>query len=186
MHTTLNRIRAYGPCLTSWERGLALLGKTKPDDEPIPIIAILDAMGLGDALWCLRAVEGRDRDIRLLAVAFASKVRHLMPDPRSHRVLEVAVAVANGLATKEELREAMAAALDATWADDAAATYAAYAAYAAATTYGAVVVAAYYAARAAANAAGGVGRRAAQYAMRARQAKILREFCQRAAQEGKA
>lgn len=165
MHTTLNRIRAYGPCLTSWERGLALLGKTKPDDEPIPIIAILDVMGLGDALWCLRAVEGRDRDIRLLAVTFASEVKHLMTDPRSLLGLDVSTAYAEGRATDDELAEARKGA------------------YAAAAD--AASAAASAAAHASASAASADADAAAFDAMRARQAETLRELCQRAAQEGK-
>jgi hypothetical protein len=105
------------------------LGKSGPDDEPIRIIDILDALGLDDALWCLRAVEGRDREIRLLAVAFASEVKHLMTDPRSLRALEVASAFANGLASEEELAAARADAYSAADAADAdAACFAAAAA----------------------------------------------------------
>lgn len=105
-YTTLNQIKAHRPCAPRWEKGLRLLGKRAPDDEPVAIVDVLDAMGLKDALWCLRAVEGRKRDIRLLAVAFASEVKHLMVDPWSHKALEVATAFANGLATEEELAAA--------------------------------------------------------------------------------
>jgi hypothetical protein len=98
------------------------LAKTSADDEPLEISAIVKSNGLDDALWCLRAVEGEDRKIRLFAVWCARRVQHLMTDPRSLKALDVAEAYANGTATLEELRLA--------WdeARDAAANAAAYAA----------------------------------------------------------
>lgn len=39
--TTLNRIRAHGPCLSGWEKLLAHLGKTKADDKPLPYAIML-------------------------------------------------------------------------------------------------------------------------------------------------
>ena len=115
MHTTLNAIRACGPCgirpsedgtLTGWLKLLRHLGKTEADDEPLAITAILDSNGLEDALWCLRAVKGYDREIRLYAVWCARQVQHLMTDPRSLRALDVAEAHAYGNATDEELAAA--------------------------------------------------------------------------------
>ena len=61
MRTTLSEIRKHQPCKDGWEQLLRHLNKTRPDDEPLPLETILDANGLGDALWCLRAVEGHDR-----------------------------------------------------------------------------------------------------------------------------
>ena len=89
MKTTLNQIRACKPCGLKPDRngvlrGLCLLmhnlGKTETDDEPISIITILESNGLDDALWCLRAVPGFDREKRLYAVACARDVPHLMTD----------------------------------------------------------------------------------------------------------
>ena len=115
MKTTLNQIRAKSPCRSGWEKLLAYLGKTKADDEPISIVTILDSNGLDDALWCLQAVKGREREIRLFGVWCARQVQHLMTDPRSIAALDVSERFANGNATKDELDAARDAARDAAW-----------------------------------------------------------------------
>jgi len=110
MQTTLNKIRAHSPCNEGWEKLLKNLGKTKADDEPLSLLTILDSNGLDDALWCMRAIEGRDKEIRLYAVWCARQVQHLMTDARSLAALDVTERYANGEATEEELAEAGAAA----------------------------------------------------------------------------
>ena len=137
MKTTLNKIREHEPCKSGWEKLLSYLGKTKADDEPLEITTILDSNGLDDALWCLRTVEGYDRETRLFAVWCARQVQHLLKDQRSIDALDVAERYANGEATEDELkdawyaaRDAMAAAMDAAW-------YAAYAAETACSAAGA-------------------------------------------------
>ena len=117
MKTTLNKIREHSPCASCWEKLLSYLGKTKADDEEISVLTILDSNGLDDAIWCLRAVEGYDREIRLYAVWCARQVRHLMKDQRSLDALDVAERYANGKATHDELN----AAWDAAWAAEDAA-----------------------------------------------------------------
>jgi len=112
MNTTLIAIREHNPCTNGWKKLLSHLEKTKADDELLPITTILDSNGVEDALWCLRAVGGRDREIRLYAVWCARQVQHLMADQRSINALDVAVRHANGTATDDEL----AAARDAAWA----------------------------------------------------------------------
>ena len=118
METTLNAIRSKGPCSEGWKKLLTNLGKTAADDEPLSLITILDSNGLDDALWCLRAVSGYDKEIRLFAVWCARQVQHLMKDQRSVNALDVAERFANGDATKEALDTAWDAARDA--AGDAA------------------------------------------------------------------
>jgi hypothetical protein len=113
MKTTLNAIRAHGPCADGWGKLLRHLGKKKADDEPLSITNVLDSNGLDDALWCLRAVEGHDREIRLFAVWCARQVQQLMTDPRSLAALDVAERHANGGATDAELSAARNAARDA-------------------------------------------------------------------------
>jgi len=110
MRTTLKKIRAHGPCKDGWEQLLKHLGKTKADDEPLSILTILDSNGLDDALWCLRAVDGHEREMRLFAVDCARQVQHLMTDARSISAIDVAERYANGEATEEELAEARDAA----------------------------------------------------------------------------
>ena len=196
MHTTLRKIRSHSPCADGWAKLLRHLGKTEADDEPLPITMILDSNGLDDALWCLRAVDGHDREIRLYAVWCARQVQHLMTDPRSLAALDVAERFANGEASADELDAALAAARDAArdaacYAALAAACYAARdAAWAAAgdAAWGAARDAAWAAAWAAAgdardaagaaasNAAGAAASNAARDAMRTRQAQIMHEM----------
>lgn len=131
MMTTLNKIRAHSPCREGWYRLLRHLGKTAADDEPLPITAALESNGLDDALWCLRAVEGHAREIRLYVVWCGKQVRHLMTDPGSLTALDVAERHAHGTASDAELREAREAALAAylaAWRAAAAAEQAADAA----------------------------------------------------------
>lgn len=118
MLITLNQIRACSPCKSGWTKLLAHLGKTSADDAPLSIIMVLDSNGLDDALWCLQAVKGRDREIRLYMVWCVRQVQHLMSDPRSLAALDVAERFANGEATDTERDAAWAAAWDA--AGDAA------------------------------------------------------------------
>lgn len=164
MKTTLNAIREHSPCHEGWTKLLKHLGKTKADDEPVSIVTVLDSNGLDDALWCLRAVKGHDRELRLYAVWCARQVQHLMTDPRSIAALDVAERFANGEATDEER--------DAAWADAGAAAWAA--------ARDAARDAAWDAARAAARAAAwAAARAAARDAARAAQAAELRRLCAR-------
>ena len=110
MKTTLNKIRACSPCASGWTKLLKNLGKTHADDEPLAITTILDSNGLDDALWCLRAVEGHQKEMRLYAVDCARSVQHLMTDARSLAAIDVAERHAHGLATDAELTAAWAAA----------------------------------------------------------------------------
>ena len=161
--TTLNAIRAQHPCEDGWKRLLIDLGKTKADDEPLPLVTILNSNGIDDALWCLRAVEGFDKEKRLFAVWCARQVQHLMKDDRGVAAVDVAERFANGLASQEELEAAWAAAdaaaravhlpcaADAAaWQSASAAYSAAYAAYSAAWQSASAAYSAAYAAYSAA------------------------------------
>ena len=106
MKTTLNKIRSHEPCADGWAKLLRHLGKTQADDEPLALAVILESNGLDDALWCLRAVDGHEREKRLYAVWCARRVQHLLTDPRSVAALDVAARYANGQATYEELAAA--------------------------------------------------------------------------------
>ena len=125
MKTTLNKIRSHSPCSSGWEKLLKNLGKTKADDEPLALTTILESNGLDDALWCLRAVDGHEREMRLFAVECARSVQHLMTDKRSINAPDVAERFANGLATQAELAASWAAAGAAAWAAAGAASWAA-------------------------------------------------------------
>ena len=170
MKTTLTEIRKHSPCGPGWEKLLSSLGKTKADDEPLAITTVLDSNGLDDALWCLRAVSGHEKEIRLFAVWCAIQVQHLMTDERSVAALVVAEDFANGKATSSDLSAAWAAA----WAAAGDAAWAAAWAAAGEAAGAAAGAAAWKAAGAAARAAAGAAARAA--AWEAQEAK-LREIC---------
>jgi hypothetical protein len=157
---------------------LAHLGKTTADDEMLEIVTILDSNGLSDALWCLRAVDGYDREIRLFAVWCARQVQHLMTDKRSLAALDVAERFANGEASEEERSAAESAARSA--AESAARSAAESAAWSAAESAArsAAWSAAWSAARSAAeSAAWSAARSAAESA----QEKELRRICAKVA-----
>ena len=109
IYTTLNKIREHDPCEEGWKKLLSSLNKTKADDDTLSLLTILDSNGLDDALWCLRATEGHDREIRLFGVWCARQVQHLMTDHRSINAIDVAERFANGEATNDELYAAWAA-----------------------------------------------------------------------------
>jgi hypothetical protein len=111
--TTLARISDHSPCEVGWKKLLAGLGKTGPDNEPLPFARIVEINGLDDALWCCRAEPQYDREWRLFAVWCARRVQHLMKDPRSIAAIDVAERYANGKATRAELDAARTAARDA-------------------------------------------------------------------------
>ena len=113
--TTLNAIRAHGPCADGWKKLLAHLGKTQADDQPLDLLTILDSNGLDDALWCLRAMPEHNKHWRLYAVWCARQVQHLMTDARSIAALDVAERHANGQASDQELDAARDAARAAAW-----------------------------------------------------------------------
>lgn len=106
IYTTLNHIRAHGPCEDGWKRLLKSLDKTSADDEPLAFLEILKSNEIDDALWCLRAEPQHASQWRLFAVAQVRKVQHLLKDPRSIEVLGVAERFAKGGASEEELRAA--------------------------------------------------------------------------------
>jgi hypothetical protein len=167
MQTTLNKIRTHSPCEDGWKKLLTHLGKTKADDEPLDILTILDSNGLDDALWSLRAVDGRDKEIRKLACDYAMMVADLWDMP---------VLVREYLTTQnEELRAAAWAAArdaarDAAWAAARAAAWAAAGAAARDAAWAAAWDAAGAAAR---DAAGAAARDAAGAAARDAQTKML-------------
>ena len=110
MKTTLNKIRGHSPCTEGWAKLLKNLGKKKADDEPLAITTILESNGLDDALWCLKAVDGYQKEMRLFAVECARSVQHLMTDPRSIAAIDVAERHAHGNATDNDLVAARGAA----------------------------------------------------------------------------
>jgi hypothetical protein len=106
--TTLNRILEHYQRSNEWANLLAGLGKTAPDDEPLPFTTILAINGLDDALWCCRAEPQYAKEWRLLMVAYARRVEHLNTNPNVKNAIDVAERHANGEATNGELHAARA------------------------------------------------------------------------------
>ena len=79
--TTLNKIRAERPCNDGWTKLLKRLGKIAPDDDTLTLQAILDSNGLDDALWCLRASDASEFEMRRFARLAALEVVHLWDAP---------------------------------------------------------------------------------------------------------
>jgi hypothetical protein len=124
MQTTLNRIKLHSPCEDGWEKLLNHLYKTQSDDEPLELRIILESNGLDDTIWALRAVEGKDNEIRLFAADCAELVlpiyeKRYPDDSRPRMAIQAARDYANGLITLEEVAAAGAAAWaavgDAAW-----------------------------------------------------------------------
>ena len=174
MKTTLAAIREHGPCADGWAKLLRHLGKTSADAEPLMLLTILESNGLDDALWCLRAVDGHKREIRLFAVWCARQVQHMMDDRRSVSALDVAERHANGQATDAELAAAGAAAQAAAGAAAQAAARADALADARAAAWAAARAAARAAALDAARAdAGAAAWAAARYAQQSELKRVL-------------
>ena len=156
LNTTLNEIKKHRPCIGGWRKLLHHLGKTEADDESLNIMTILEANGIEDAVWCLRAFKYRDYCLFNADVAesvlsiFEAKYPK---DARPRNAIKTIRDYKAGKITKEELGpdaacdayDAAAAYDDAAAAYDAAydAAYAAYAAYNAYNAYAAAYAAAY-------------------------------------------
>jgi hypothetical protein len=108
---TLGAIRKHQPCKESWVKLLKHRGKTKSYNgrTKVPLVEILDLLGLDDALWALRALpEEMDGQVRLLVCDLVEPVLQYTDDPRPAQALEVARRYAVGKATVDELDTASA------------------------------------------------------------------------------
>ena len=157
--TTLREIRKFSPCEDGWRKLLAHLGKTGADDEPLPLLTVLDSNGLEDALWVLDKTGCAPRLARHFGAWCAEQVLTIFEAKRpGDERPRMAIAVArNDAATPDEL----AAAGDAARAAARAAAWAAAGDAARAAAWAAAAAAAGDAARAAAWAAAGDAARAA-------------------------
>ena len=124
--TTLNEIRAASPCRDGWEKLLAHLGKTKADDDPLELLAILESNGFDDAIWCLQA-KSLDRLSRHFQAWCAEQVLHHFENerPGDARVRDQIAMLRDDTATEMEQDAARAAAWAAAWAAAGAAARAA-------------------------------------------------------------
>lgn len=104
--TTLIKIKQHRPCDGQWKKGLSILGKTSPDNEPIQMVDILDKMGINATLWCTQTLPEYDREWRLFAVWCARQNLDLLVYDAHKEALEVAEAYALGAVDQEALKSA--------------------------------------------------------------------------------
>jgi hypothetical protein len=116
--TTLAAIRAQSPCENGWRTLLAHLSKTAADDEPLPLLTVLDSNGLDDALWVLSCAMPDDRLARHFQAWCAEQVLHLFERerPNDKRVRDQIATLRNDRADAAAMDAARAAAWATAWA----------------------------------------------------------------------
>lgn len=84
MHTTLNKLESvyfdnlpYGTVKKLYQ----FLNKTQPDDEPLEILTVLEALNTEPALRCISGVDHMkyEKEIMQVALALASEASEFMP-----------------------------------------------------------------------------------------------------------
>lgn len=120
--TSLSAIRngeLGAPCQDGWSKLLKHLGKTKADNEALPLLTVLESNGLDDALWVLSADPALDRLARHFQAWCADQVLHIYEAayPDDSRVRDQIAMLRNDDATDEDRAATRAAAWDA--AEDA-------------------------------------------------------------------
>jgi len=171
--TTLNAISAASLCHDGWTKLLKHLGKTSADDEPLPLLTVLDSNGLYDALRVLDNTKCNPRLARHFGAWCAEQVLPIFEAncPNDIRPRNAIAVARNDAATPQERAAAWAAAGDAARAAGAAAGDA----WAAAGAAWAAAWAAAGAAWAAWAAAGDASRAAARAAQEVQLRKMLTE-----------
>ncbi|CAB4130255.1 hypothetical protein UFOVP116_347 [uncultured Caudovirales phage] len=74
--TTLDQIRASGPCREGWKSLLRGLNKKSSDSEELSIGKIAQVTNLNNALWALQSVIDQERKLRELAFFSYSIIKH--------------------------------------------------------------------------------------------------------------
>ena len=134
--TTLNKIRACGPCTSGWRTLIKHLGEDFDPDAEINLLTILESNGVADMLWTLRATDQDSKRIASqLAIEFAEQALPIFEkrrpnDERPRKAIHAARDYLDGKISLEELQACRSH-------DAAYAAYAAYATYAADAAYAA-------------------------------------------------
>ena len=112
---TLKAIRAESPCHEGWTKLLKHLGKTSADDEPLPLLTVLDSNGLDDTLWVLDNTKCDPRLARHFGAWCAEQVLPIFEAayPHDMRPRNAIAATRNDEATPEDRDAARVAAWDA-------------------------------------------------------------------------
>lgn len=116
IYTTLNRISSHSPSADFWTKLLKNLDKTQADDDPLPLLTVLESNGLDDAIWAIRAIDNPQQLAGKFALQCAKEAQHLMTDRRSIAALNALEQCLNGAATIDEIRDAIYAVRNAVYA----------------------------------------------------------------------
>ena len=116
--TTLNRIKDKSPCVEGWQKLLSYLGKTKADDEELPLLTILKSNGVDDCIWAFQCTDDNESIYRHIAADFAESVLHIYEkeypeDKRPRLAIQAARDYADGKIDAAAWNAARAAARDA-------------------------------------------------------------------------
>ena len=124
MHVTINQLKEWSACEDGFDRFMAGAGKDAANDEKVSLYDALDkGCKISDITWAISHLEltpDQERDVRLLACAFARRVlghfeKEYPDDKRPRNAIDTAERFANGCATQKELYAAWAAARAAAW-----------------------------------------------------------------------
>ncbi len=85
---------------------LEFLGKTGPDDDRLSLLTILESNGFEDAVWCLRAVDGYDREKRAFMAECVRKLEEFFSSSVYCDFLLKLEAYGRGETSEEEFVEA--------------------------------------------------------------------------------
>ena len=108
--TTLNKIRACGPCASGWKTILKHVGEDFDQDAEINLLTILESNGVADMLWTLRATDQDSKRIASqLAIEFAEQTLLIFEkrspnDARPRNAIQAARDYRDGKISLEELR----------------------------------------------------------------------------------
>ena len=106
MFTTLNKIQALHLQPDVFQQLLGAQGKSRADDAELNLQSVVDSVGLGVALECLKVSEGDGLRLARFGLDCARGVKHLMVDERSLAALAMLDKFLAGKASEYDLEEA--------------------------------------------------------------------------------
>jgi len=146
---TLAKIKGWGMGQMKLVKLCKYLGIdfARGEDATITAKQLIDAIGIQDALWCLRTLDRKyDNLWRHLAVDYVENIKYTITDERSLNALVVARKHADGKASDDELEAAWDTAINASYNSTSNAAYNAACALACSAAYNSTSNAAYNAA----------------------------------------
>ena len=106
MKVSLNKIKSVDSLVDAYKKLDYLFITKDGEDLDIPMLIILQYLGLEEVISLLELVEGYENEKRLLYCDLISLFKHDLTDARSINAIDVSRRYALGTATKEELSNA--------------------------------------------------------------------------------